>query len=75
VFVALINAVIWCSITAWLFPGFFWEMTALWIILILTLVVRGTGFWEVNSDPKNQEIEIKIDGNRYTGTINKKDPQ
>lgn len=74
-FVALVNAVIWCAIVGWLFPGIFWYMVTFWIVIILALAAMKVGFWEVATPDSNDSraIDIEIDGKKYSGTLYKKD--
>ena len=74
-FITLVNAVIWCALTLWLFPEGIWYMVGFWLILLVILAIRGTGFWEVaspnNSDSHN--INVNIDGKNYSGTVHRND--
>ncbi len=75
-FVTYVNAIIWCAITGWLFPGAFWYMVGFWAVLIVILLVSGIGFWEINdsySSSDSRKIDVTIDGKKYSGTVHKKD--
>ena len=72
---ALVNAVIWCAIVGWLFPGAFWYMVIFWIVIILALIAMNVGFWEIAtpSSSNSRNIDVTIDGKKYSGTVYKKD--
>ena len=71
---ALINAIVWCAIALWLFPGAFWYVVGFWAVLMIVLAAMGVK-WEdqnvtyLDSRDFGKDVDITIDGKKYSGKV------